>query len=258
MLLDRLEDAKARAVDVMHASEVAQRWEPAAHARMIVERVTPDALRNRAALLGFADSATQTINGLLQRNEIESAKAAFDLLLDELFQLSMEVNQVQAEAGLARAAINQDFAETQSELAKLNVLVTERARAAATADQAVRENALRASLSWLAGPLGKAIEEIVSLAQRGDLTESVLANAVRDLQRAQFDVARIQAASASLSQLNVCAAGLANVMQDLVNTIALALGHLKNARDDMTEPSHLELFCRTAILDLENLRRDAN
>lgn len=67
----------------------------------------------------------------------------------------------------------------------------------------------------------------------------------------------MEEASHSLTLLADCTGDLTQGVQALLNGVAILLGHAQNARDDLTDAAHLELFCHTAILDLDHLRQDA-
>lgn len=227
------------------------------HARRIVDQVVPDGRARRTEVIAFTDTAERRLQEVLRLNDIAAARRELDALLGELLPLSARMAELNANANAARAAIQLDLAQLDKERADLRVRVSVLGRQAAEAAQKARSRAARSAWTWLAGPLGKAIDELVGLIQDGGSTEATAKRATEDLKRAQAEIAQLERASQSLSLLAGSASGLTEGVQGLANGVAIMLGHAQNAHDDLRDAAHVKLFCVTAIRDLDDLRQDA-
>lgn len=256
MLSNNLAQAETRAREVIVAAEAAGRPQVREHATFVVDRVIPDARHSREAIVTFIDLARERLEETLRVHNVDHARGAFGDLVSQLNRLIADVSHAAADAGLTRAHINVDLAEAAVELARLRALVVRRVAEADQARQKAIDKALESSLVWLGGPLAKLIQEAVSLARDGTLSEHVSINAIRDLERAQDDASRYQSSIVGLEQLNRTAEDVASSLQGLLNILALTSGHLRNASEDIGEAGQIELFCHTALLDLENLATD--
>ena len=257
MLQKKLDEAAMQGARVVASATVLGRPAPVEHGRAIVHQVVPSLRDARARLLDLVGRTIAELQQALRRNDLDAARGQFEASAALLFGAMLEWRTLSAEAIKVRELLAQDMAQVQLEIARLNVIVAQRTQQAAEANAKIREHALRTSLTWLGGPLAKLIDEIVSLAQSGGLTEMQLADGVRELKQAQREVENASAASGALSALADGMGSLASTVQGLANTLALAIGHMQNAVADLTEASLLELFVTTAIQDLEDVRRDA-
>lgn len=257
MLTAVLNEAEARARRVVAIADGAARSEPRDHARLVADQVVPDGRRISGEVVAFSNRSTDRIQQVLRLNDLATGRAELANIQRELADMSVRIFRLNADANAARAAIQYDLAKVDRDIADLRVRVSARTSEAVAAGEKARQRSARSAWTWLAGPLGKAIDELVGLIQDGSSTEATAKHALEELHRARDDVRHMEDAANSLTLLADCATDLTRGLQGLANTVAVVLGHAQNASEDLAEAHHLELFCRTAILDLDNLRQDS-
>ncbi|HEY6916795.1 MAG TPA: hypothetical protein VI381_04070, partial [Allosphingosinicella sp.] len=218
ILLNETEARARRVVDIAAATGHAV---SADHARQVAEQVVPLGRKRREEVLGFVDAAQGRIEQAARQNSVESVRLEFQRILDDLLPLATALASFQAQADAARAAIQDDLAGVNREVAELGVRVAARAQEAAEAQAKAQNRADRSFWTWFGGPLVKAIDELVSLFQDGTSTEEGARQALEALQQAQADIARCQNAQHTLQILSGGAGDLSALAQSLVNAIAI-------------------------------------
>ncbi len=254
MLKTTIDNTRHEAKLALEAAIGIGREEPAAHAGMVLDRLVPDADALRIELLEFARRSIEQVRAVLETGRISDSKALFSDLAGGLGAFTEKLGGLQSAMATARAVINADHAAVQVDLARLHAVVVEKVAHEQALRDKVRDNALIASLTWLS-PIAKLVSTIVSVAKDGGPTELVLVQAIQELEQVRDEAARMDAALRGLTQLGNCTTMLGEGLQGLVLGVALTQGHMRNAANDLEGAPGVELFCRTAVLDLEDLER---
>jgi len=271
MLRQALLKVEAAARQAAAAAEAANMRTAVANARVVADQLVPEALGRREQILAFAARAQVSLestlrlygpqvgaDGLQRAAAVDAAKGAFAELAQSLAGLNTGMAQTAAHAAQIRALLELGLAELEKRLADIRQRLAADAAMIAAAERSAAENNLRSSLSWLGGPLGKGIDELISLIQTGGSTEQALSRALQDLERTRADVRQLENMLGPLMLLRDSAGAVASRIQLLANGVAIAHGHIQNAWNDLSEAAQLELFCHAAAADIADLRNDAS
>lgn len=232
------------------------------HAREVATGLLPRAEQGRLQVAAFANDASAEVRSALATRDPATMRATFERLLIRLSAVRGCVDAIASEANGKRAQLGSDVTDLDVRISAMGQQVIVLQNQAAAVSQRIEDQKLRTGLTWGFGvicPLVKIIDEIVSLAQDGTLTEAQLGNLIGQLERLRADIDRANVTQTMLIGLRDAATDLTGGMQSLANDIAITAGELISARDDLAEgdAATVELCGQTALLDLDRLRADA-